>query len=67
MDEPIRIDRVLVNKKGEAVPYKRAIEMGIVPTRIFVRDDGWTLGAPDYLHATARGLWQKEWKEEIEL
>jgi hypothetical protein len=33
----------------------------INPDIVFVRDDGWTLGAPDYLENVAFELWEEDW------
>lgn len=38
--------RIVINKEGEAVTMKRAREMGILPLIVFIRNDGWMLGAP---------------------
>lgn len=59
--------RVVVSSEGEAVPARRALERGIVPTRMWVRKDGWTLGAPSSFHAVARSMWADEWEREVDL
>lgn len=65
-------DRVVINSGGEAVPPRRAREEhGIDPTVIFIRDDGWSLGAPADFEQVAHKLWANEWiafvrKPEVE-
>jgi len=55
-------DRVVTNVRGDATTSRAARErFGINPDVIFIRDDGWTLGAPSRLEATARRLWQGHW------
>jgi hypothetical protein len=54
-------NRVLINAGGEAIPMKRALQQGIVADLIFVRNDGWSLGAPGYLEQEAYSLWSDEW------
>lgn len=55
-------DRVLIGADGTAVPPRRAREeYGIVPDVVFVRNDGWSLGAPIELRVAAYGLWEDEW------
>jgi hypothetical protein len=49
-------DRVLINKSGAAVRPKEA-ECDV----IFIRNDGWSLGAPARLVEDAYKLWQNEW------
>ena len=50
-------DRVVINGSGEAVAPHRAPKFDIV----FVRDDGWSLGAPAALAKTAESLWADQW------
>ena len=60
--------RVLIDKEGTADPAWRARqEHHIIPDIVFVRDDGWTLGAPAYLEDEARELWKDDWVKEIRL
>lgn len=54
-------NRVVVNEEGEAIPLKKAEEKGITVDVVFVRKDGWTLGAPESLEMTAFSLWADEW------
>jgi len=54
--------RVVVSSSGEAVPPARARqEFGATPAIIFIRKDGWSLGAPKALAAVAEGMWADEW------
>ena len=54
-------DRVLVDAEGEAISMRRALEMGRVPRVVFMRGDGWTLGAPPGLEEAAHALWTEDW------
>lgn len=59
--------RVLINEH-EAVPAPTAyMQYGISPTHIFIRDDGWSLGAPEHLVGAARRLWSKNWILEFSI
>lgn len=54
--------RVLISADGEATTSRRARENhGIVPDIVFIRRDGWSLGAPEYLEAAAYRLSSDEW------
>ena len=54
--------RVVVSPEGEAVPPGRARdEFGATPEVIFIRKDGWSLGAPKSLARVAEGMWADEW------
>lgn len=58
--------RVVINEEGEAVPaWMAERDYNIKPDVVFVRDDGWTLGAPKHLAQVAKGLWEGEWVEEV--
>lgn len=61
MSLTIRPTRVLINAKGEGVPPERAVERGITWDVIYIRYDGWSLGASDDLATVAHSLWKKEW------
>ena len=53
--------RVMIDEH-EAVPSARAErEHGIRPDVVFIRDDGWSLGAPAHLESAARALWEGSW------
>lgn len=54
--------RVMISAH-EAAPCRRAREdHGIVPSVIFIRHDGWTLGAPEHLERAAYMQWPNEWR-----
>jgi hypothetical protein len=51
--------RIVINSDGEAVPpNKDNIKLIEV---VFVRKDGWSLGAPFHLIEVARKMWDDEW------
>lgn len=54
--------RVVINAEGETKPPDRACkEDGVLPLLVFIRNDGWTLGA-SYEHLeVARKMWADEW------
>lgn len=55
-------DRVLVNDNGDAVPSQQAlVVLKIIPDVVFLRKDGWTLGAPERLETLAFRMWEDEW------
>ena len=55
-------DRILINSDGDAVSSRIARNsMGINPDIIFIRSDGWSLGAPDFLEEVAYKLWENDW------
>ena len=55
-------DRVLVDAEGLAMNATRAMaEHNVTAQFIFIRGDGWTLGAPRHLAATAYALWVDKW------
>lgn len=54
--------RVMINSAGEAVKPERAKrDHNIVPDVIFIRKDGWSLGAPDSLVEVARRMYADMW------
>lgn len=59
MDKPTRL---VTDKHGYARPPKA----GDVYDVVFVRDDGWSLAAPESLREVARSLWEREWVSVIE-
>lgn len=60
-------DRVVINAEGEATTSRRARrEHHIHPVIIFVRDDGWMLGAPAHLIPVAEKMWEREWAAVVE-
>jgi hypothetical protein len=52
--------RVLVNKDGLAVPPSRNPSLEPISV-VFVRKDGWSIGAPAGLEWAAYALWAAEW------
>lgn len=56
------VRRVLVNIDGDAKNAKDAeSRYGVTPAQIFVRDDGWSLGAPSGMIAAAYRTWEGRW------
>lgn len=54
--------RVVVDSEGQAVNSRRAtFEYGVRTDIVFLRGDGWTLGAPKHLESVAYSLWRDEW------
>jgi hypothetical protein len=57
-----RIDRVVIDEHGEAKSAMRAQEEhSISPDIAFIRNDGWTLGAPKSFNDVAFKMWSGEW------
>lgn len=57
----IGANRLMVSAE-EAHPYTRARSQGHpVPAVVFVRDDGWTLGASTELSGAAFATWPDKW------
>lgn len=57
-------DRVVVNHDGFAVRPAEAFEhYGVISRIIFVRKDGFAIGAPSHLAQAAFDLWPDEWRE----
>lgn len=58
----IKINRVIYNEEGDATTPKIAFEeFGIRPSVAFLRNDGWSLGAPRPLELVAFSLWKGDW------
>lgn len=53
--------RVVIDKEGEAISPKRARERHIDCDVIFLRADGWSLGAPKQFLTVAEEMWKDEW------
>ena len=54
--------RVVINEKGEATSYPIALrDYQTNYDVVFIRDDGWTLGAPAHLEEVAERLWKDKW------
>ncbi len=62
--------RIVVNASGEALPFNRAVERGLIGLGgiylILIRNDGWTLGAPRALAPVAYRLWPEAWIAYLE-
>ena len=57
-------DRVVVDRFGKAVRPETAFhEHGVCAAVIFVRGDGWSVGAPAEFEDVAYRLWMTHWKE----
>ena len=55
-------DRVLLDEEGTATSARRAREEhNTSPEVVFVRNDGWCLGAPAHLENAARATWEGRW------
>ena len=54
--------RVVINLHGEATTPRRALDdHDVEPTVIYIRDDGWSLGAPEAFEQVAANMWRDEW------
>lgn len=54
--------RVVVDDRGTAFPGRRAHwEFNIEADVVFLRRDGWSLGAPKELERIAYEMWKDEW------
>lgn len=59
-------DRVIINEHGDGVSAKRAKEIhNIIPITIFIRNDGWSLGAAEPFEVLAYQLWRDEWSHVL--
>jgi len=57
-----RSNNFIINKRAEATSLiKAAAKHGIVPDIVFIRSDGWALGAPERLSTVAFETWRAEW------
>lgn len=54
-------DRVVINDQGESVPGWKAHLSGVYMGAIFIRDDGWSLGAHPNDVDVAESLWPDKW------
>lgn len=54
-------DRVVINRQGVGIPAADAVRNGILSDVVFVRNDGWSLGAPAALERIAKGQWLTFW------
>lgn len=53
--------RVIVDEEGHAVNAMEARYEHLEWDVVFLRDDGWTLGAPQHLERVAYETWRGEW------
>lgn len=53
-------DRVVVNPQGMAEAPRSGVPYWDV---VFIREDGWSLGAPAELEETAERIWNDAWVE----
>ncbi|RLC88685.1 MAG: hypothetical protein DRJ03_02070 [Chloroflexi bacterium] len=53
--------RVVINEEGEATTPMRALAQRVSVDVIYLRKDGWSLGAPQKLSMVARRLWDGDW------
>jgi len=64
-ERPIQVfptpDRVVVDEHGQAAPPQHAQAAGVYMGAIFIRKDGWSLGAHPSLMDVAESLWPDEW------
>ncbi len=59
---PVTLYRVVVSSNGEAIsPFRAKSDHDIQPEIIYVRDDGWALGAPKQFASVAFDLWAGNW------
>lgn len=59
--EWLRLLPVVVDKEGYTEKYHRAVELGIVPDVVFIRNDKWCLAATNEFAQVAYELWKDEW------
>ena len=54
--------RVVVDEEGSATTPERALEQyRVEPDVVFVRNDGWSLGAPKEFQDVAKKMWEDKW------
>lgn len=54
--------RIVVDKDG----YARRPQSGDVYDVVFIRNDGWSLAAPDRFRSVAHAMWASEWAKSVE-
>lgn len=55
-------DRVIINMHGDGIGADRAKRLfNVTPDVIFIRDDGWSLGAPFKFEGLAERMWLEQW------
>jgi hypothetical protein len=61
-------DRVLVDQDGGAMsPARARMDFGIRPEVVFIRNDGWALGASRGFEQVAYSLWADSWAARMDL
>jgi len=58
VDVPLAVSRVVIDSDGGAVPSEHT---QIQPTVVYIRDDGWSLGAPEHFRSVAFAMWRDKW------
>jgi hypothetical protein len=54
--------KVIVDEDGlGAIPFMAEEQYGIIPEVVFVREDGWALGAPLKFEDVAYNMWKDKW------
>jgi len=53
--------RVMIHPDEATTPQRAKSEHRIIPVVVFIRDDGWTLGAPAELEEAAQRTWEGSW------
>jgi len=53
--------RVVINREGESLGMKPAFDAGSDFEIVFIRQDGWSLGAPLELATVVEKMWPDEW------
>lgn len=54
-------NRVMISESDGVPPQVARENYSIEPDVIFIRRDGWSLGAPTHLEAAARRTWPESW------
>lgn len=54
-------ERVIQHENGACLSGAQAVERGLPWEIVFIRDDGWSLGAPAQLQNPAEEMWQNQW------
>jgi hypothetical protein len=62
----VTVDRVLVDPNHAVTPLEAA-RRGIFSDVLFIRDDGWVLGAPRRLATNAYRMWQRRWMYRVDI
>lgn len=57
-----RLDRVMISEHEAISPVRASRDHGIRPSIIFVRKDGWSLGAHSTFTLAAYKIWENDWE-----